>query len=113
MLYPALTVITGIIMVIISAVSLVVSVRAGGIVINQVRFLASGILLALHFPLTHFLAGLILPYFEKLGPIEGNADASLWTAVALIVTAQLIILPTSRELYGAYLADRLLRRAAA
>lgn len=112
MLYPVLTVIVGSIVAIISAISLVVCARAGGIFVNQARFLACGILLVLHFPLTDFLNGLILPWLEKIGAVEGNSTASYWAAVALIVTVQLIILPTSRELYATYVADRLSRRDA-
>lgn len=110
MLYPVLTVVVGSIVVIISAISLIVCARAGGIFINQIRFLASGILLILHFPLTHFLDGLILPWLEKIGAIDGNAAASYWIAVALIVAVQLIVLPTGRELYATYVADRMTRR---
>lgn len=113
MLYPVLTVVLGSIVVISSAISLFLCVRAGGIFINQVRFLASGILLILHFPLTHFLDGLILPWLEKIGDVDGNSTASYWAAVALIVTVQLIILPTRRELYATYMADRLTRRESA
>lgn len=113
MLYPVLTVIVGSIAAVISAISLFLCARAGGIFVNQARFLASGILLALHFPLTHLLDGLFLPWLEKIGPVDGNSTASFWAATALIVTVQLIILPTSRELYATYLADRLSRRDAA
>lgn len=113
MLYPILTIAVGSIMVIISGLSLFRCLRDGGIFINQVRFLASGTLLILHFPLTRFLDGQILPWLEKIGAIEGNAPASYWISVGLIVTVQLIILPTGRELYGAYMADRLTRRAGA
>lgn len=112
MLYPILTIIVGSIMVILAGFSLFRCVRDGGIFINQARFLASGILLILHFPLTRLLDGLILPWLEKIGAVEGNVQASYWISVALIVAVQLIILPTGRELYGAYLADRLSRRAA-
>lgn len=110
LLYPILTVVVGSIVVIISGISLYRCARDGGIFINQLRFLASGILLALHFPLTHFLDSLILPWLEKIGAIEGNVPASYWIAVGLIVTVQLIILPTGRELYATYMADRLTRR---
>ncbi|WP_422758915.1 hypothetical protein [Paenarthrobacter sp. C1] len=44
--------------------------------------------------------------------MDGNSTASFWAATALVVTVQLIILPTSRELYATYLADRLSRRNA-
>jgi uncharacterized protein YceK len=113
LLYPVLTVVVGSIMAILAAVSLVLCARAGGIFINQARFLASGVLLILHFPLTHLLDGLILPWLEKIGTIDGNVTASYWIAVALIVTLQLIILPTGRELYATYMADRLTRRGPA
>lgn len=112
-MYPILTIVVGSIMVILSGISLFRCVRDGGIFVNQARFLASGVLLIGHFPLTHFLDGLILPWLEKFGAIEGNEPASYWISVGLLVTIQLIILPTGRELYGAYMADRLARRAAA
>lgn len=112
MLYPVLTVVVGSIVVIVSAISLFFCARAGGIFVNQARFLASGTLLALHFPLAHVLDSLILPWLEKIGAVDGNSTASYWAAVAIIVTAQLIILPTRRELYATYMADRLTRRDA-
>lgn len=113
MIYPALTVVVGAVIAVLSAISLIVCARAGGIFINQARFLASGVLLALHFPLTHFLDGLILPWYEKIGVIDGNATASYWSAMALIVAVQLIVLPTRAELYATYMADRLTRRGTA
>ncbi len=109
-LYLVLTVVVGSIVVIVSGISLFFCARAGGIFVNQARFLASGILLLLHFPLTHFLDGLILPWLKKIGTVDGNTTVSYWAAMALIVTVQLIILPTSRELYATYMADRLTRR---
>ncbi|WP_422758916.1 hypothetical protein [Paenarthrobacter sp. C1] len=42
MLYLVLTVIVGSIVAVISAISLFLCARAGGIFVNQVRFLASG-----------------------------------------------------------------------
>jgi hypothetical protein len=111
LLYPFLTIAVGSIMVILSGLSLFRCLRDGGIFINQARFLASGILLILHFPLTRLLDALILPWLEKIGAIDGNVPPSYWISVGLLVTVQLIILPTGRELYGAYMADRLARRA--
>ncbi|GAA1772291.1 hypothetical protein GCM10009712_20400 [Pseudarthrobacter sulfonivorans] len=113
MIYPILTVVVGIIVVTVSGVSLFRCVRDGGIFINQIRFLASGVVLMAHFPLTHWLDGLILPWLEKIGAIDGNAAASYWIAVALIVTVQMIVLPTGRELYATYMADRITRRGVA
>jgi hypothetical protein len=113
LIYPIITVVVGLIMVLISAISLYRCVRDGGIFINQIRFIASGVLLIAHFPLTHFLDGLILPWLEKIGAIDGNASASYWIAVVLIVTVQMIVLPTGRELYATYMADRLTRRGSA
>lgn len=112
MLYPALTVVVGTIVAVISAISLFFCARAGGIFINQARFLASGVLLALRFPLTELLDGLILPGLEKISPIDCNATASYWAATAVVVAVQLIIPPTSWELYATYMADRLTRRDA-
>ncbi len=113
MLYPALTVIVGSIVATLSIVSLVGSARAGGIFINQARFLLSGLLLILHFPLTSLLDSLILPWYEKIGAVEGNASASYWTAMVLLVTIQLIVLPTRHEMYASYVADRITRRTGA
>ncbi|GAA4034902.1 hypothetical protein GCM10023063_18940 [Arthrobacter methylotrophus] len=110
MFYPVLTVVVGSIVAIISAISLFICARAGGIFLNQARFLACGILLILHFPLTNFLDGLILSWLEKLGTIDGSSTASYWAATAVVVAVQLIILPTSRELYATYMADRLTHR---
>lgn len=36
---------------------------------------------------------------------------SYWTAVAILVTVQLLILPTRRELYTGFFTDRLTRTA--
>lgn len=110
MIYPVLTVAVGSVVVLISGISLFRCIRDGGIFVNQVRFLASGILLALHFPLTRLLDGLILPWLEKVGAVEGNDIASYWISMALIVTVQMIILPTGRELYATYMADRITRQ---
>jgi hypothetical protein len=109
-LYTVLTVVVGSIVAVISAVSLFVCARAGGVFLNQARFLAAGIILALHFPLTNLLDGLILSWLQKIGPVDGDATASFWAATVLIVAVQLIIVPTSRELYATYLADRFARR---
>ncbi|MGX1161017.1 hypothetical protein FBY31_0619 [Arthrobacter sp. SLBN-100] len=110
MIYPIVTVVVGASMVVLSGISLFRCIRDGGIFINQLRFLASGVLLILHFPLTHLLDGIILPWLEKIGAVEGNVQASYWISAALIVAVQLIILPTGRELYASYMADRITRR---
>lgn len=111
MIYPVLTVIVGSIVVLISGISLFRCLRDGGIFVNQVRFLVSGMLLVFHFPLTRFLDGLILPWLEKVGAVEGNDIASYWISMALIVAIQMIIVPTGRELYVTYMADRITRSA--
>lgn len=111
MIYPILTVLVGSIVVITSGISLYRCVRDGGIFINQLRILASGVLLTAHFPLTHFLDGLILPGLEKIGAIDGNVSGSYWIYVALIVTGPADHPPTGRELYATYMADRLTPRA--
>lgn len=49
LIYPIVTVVVGSIIMILSGVSLFRCIRDGGIFINQLRFLASGALLILHF----------------------------------------------------------------
>ncbi|MGN7200376.1 hypothetical protein [Arthrobacter sp. SAFR-044] len=93
-----MTVVVGSIVAAISTISLVTCARADGIFISQARSLACGVLLILHFPLTHFLDGLMLPWLEKVGSVDGDTTASYWATLVLIVAVQLIILPTRREL---------------
>lgn len=111
MLYPVLTVIVGSVIILASVLSLLRAFRAGGIFLNQIRFILSGVLLVLHYPLTSLLDGYLLPLLDK-ADIDNAATVSHWTALVVIVAAQLIILPTKRDLYGVYLADRLTRRTA-
>jgi hypothetical protein len=109
MLYPILTVCAGVLMTVISAFSLVRCAQAGGIFINQLRFLISGILLTLHFPLTDWGTEWALPHLQQLGAGEEAFTLAYWGAMAAVVTAQLVVIPTRRDLYATYLADRLAR----
>ncbi|GAB3283547.1 hypothetical protein GCM10027449_26690 [Sinomonas notoginsengisoli] len=83
--------------------------RGDGVFVNQLRFPASGALLIVHFLLVGVLQSWILPNLDAIGRFEENASYSYWTATAVVVALQLIVLPTRRELYGSYLADRLSR----
>lgn len=44
-----------------------------------------------------------------IGHFDENSAYSYWIATAVMVALQLIVLPTRRELYSSYLADRLSR----
>lgn len=109
MTYLLLTLIVGTLMVVLSVASAVLTAKQGGIFINQLRFLVSGLLLAAHFPLTHWIAGKLGRYMDPEGSIAEMPQISFWTAVAILVAVQLIILPTRRELYLGFFADRLAR----
>ncbi len=109
MLFPLMTVIAGSIVVLCAALSLARAVIEGGIFFNQLRFLVCGILLILHFPFTGLLAGLILPHLQSISPLAGNGAAAFWAGTFVMVVIQLIVLPTRRELYSTYMADRFSR----
>lgn len=110
MLYPILTVAVGALMVFLSVTSAVRQIKDGGIVINQLRFLLSGLLLIAHFPLTHLIEKPLLELMNKAQVLEGNPAGAYWCAVFLLVTVQMIILPTAKELYASYFLERISRR---
>lgn len=112
-MYPLLTASVGSVIVLLSAWSLVRAFGAGGIFVNQLRFLASGLLLAFHFPLVSLASVFLAPYLTGFDMVNLSEGAPFWAAVILLVTAQLIVLPTGRELYLTYLADRFTGRTAA
>ncbi|HEX9089048.1 MAG TPA: hypothetical protein VF867_16140, partial [Arthrobacter sp.] len=68
--------------------------------------------LALFFPLHDLSTSVIFKYIEPLGAGEDSFTLAYWASIALHVTVQLLILPTQRELYSTYLADRLTRATA-
>lgn len=109
LLFQIATVAVGVLVALLSVLSLVHAAASGGLFVNQARFLASGILLALHFPLAGWLDDWIRPNLDAIGRVEENATYSYWIATAVIVAVQLIVLPTRGELYSSYLADRLSR----
>jgi hypothetical protein len=111
-MYALLTVAAGGTIALLALWSLIRTIGAGGIIVNQIRFLASGLLLALHYPLVSLLSRLLEPYLINVTGLGLDYDVPFWAAVALLVIAQLIILPTGRELYATFLADRLARRTA-
>lgn len=112
MMYPLITAMAGAAIALLSAWSLIRAIGDGGIFVNQIRFLVSGLLLAFHYPLVSLISGLLGPHLTVFDAVDVPEGAPFWSAVALLVAAQLIILPTRRELYASYLADRLSRRAA-
>lgn len=109
-MYALLTVAAGGAIAVLALWSLIRTIGAGGIFVNQLRFLVSGLLLALHYPLVSLLLRLLEPYLVNVTKLGLDYDVPFWGAVALLVLAQLIILPTGRELYATYLADHLTRR---
>lgn len=110
MTYLILTLAVGLLMAGLSLASAILVARQGGIFINQLRFLISGLVLAAHFPLTHWIGSMLEPYMA-VELVPEAEQLSYWTAVAILVTAQLVILPTRRELYMGFFADRLTRTA--
>lgn len=106
MSFALATVLAGSLMAVLSLLSLVRAASRGMPFVSQIRFFLSGVLLALHVPAVHFLDGLLLPHLQGLGSAALAAAASFWAATAIVVSVQLIILPTSRELYAPYLEDR-------
>lgn len=111
-MYPLITALAGGVIVLLSGWSLVRAISDGGLFVNQLRFLVSGLLLAFHYPLVSLISGLLGPHLTVFEAIDVPEGAPFWSAVILLVAAQLIILPTGRELYATYLADRFSRRAA-
>lgn len=110
MTYLILTLVVGLAMAGLSLASAILVARQGGIFINQIRFLISGLVLAAHFPLTHWIGSMLEPHMA--GNLIPEAEQlSHWTAVVILVTVQLIILPTRRDLYVGFFADRLTRTA--
>ncbi len=107
--YLLITIVAGTLMAALSAWSLVRCVQDGGVFINQLRFLASGILLALFFPLHGLATDFIFKHIEPLGAGKDSFTLAYWAAMALYVTVQVAILPTQREMYSTYLADRFTR----
>lgn len=110
MLYPILTVSVGAIMVWLSVVAIMRLARDGGLIINPIRFLVSGLLLIAHFPLTHLLEKPLAEFFDRTVELETNDSAAYWCAVFILVTVQLVVLPTARELYASYFLERISRR---
>ncbi|HEX9088482.1 MAG TPA: hypothetical protein VF867_13260, partial [Arthrobacter sp.] len=90
MLYPLLTVAAGLLMAGLAGFSLVRCIRDGGIFVNQARFLISGILLALFFPLHDLSTSVIFKYIEPLGAGEDSFTLAYWASIALHVTVQLL-----------------------
>jgi hypothetical protein len=111
-MYPLITALAGGTIVLLSVWSLVRAIADGGIFVNQLRFLVSGLLLAFHYPLVSLISGLMGPHLTVFEAVDLPEGAPFWSAVVLLVAAQLIVLPTGRELYATYLADRLSRRTA-
>lgn len=109
MLYPLLTVAAGLLMTVISVFSLRRCIIEGGMFVNQIRFLVSGLLLMAFFPLQDLSTGFLLNYIEPLNAGEDAFTLAYWLSIALHVTVQVIIQPTQRELYSTYMADQLAR----
>lgn len=107
--YLLITIVAGTLMAALSAWSLVRCIQDGGVFVNQLRFFVSGILLALFFPLHGLATDAVFDFIEPLGAGEDSYTLAYWAAVAAYVTVQVAILPTQRELYSTYLADRFTR----
>lgn len=99
----------GVLMTAISGFSLWRCIQHGGVFINQLRFLVSGLLLVFFFPLQDLSTDFILKNISELGAGEDSFTLAYWASIAVHVTVQIIILPTQREMYSTYMADQMAR----
>lgn len=102
--YSMLTAIGGLLMTALSLWSVVRQVMRGDLFLMvPLRFMISGILLTLHFPLTSRISGWFEPHLQGLVDVVDISQLSNWFAIAGLICAQLIVLPTSKDLYiGAF-----------
>lgn len=99
-MYPLLTAIGGLIMASLSLWRVVRQIMAGDFFLMiPIRFMLSGILLAAHYPLTSHLSQVIHPHLTGLSEGLDTGMLSTWLAIAGLICAQLIVIPTSRDLY--------------
>ena len=98
----------GALVVVLAVTALTRNFSSGGQVLNPLRFLACGILLILHFPLVSWLQAQTRMWIGATGP-AGTEMVVEWAPVIAVTAMYLIILPTARELYAAYLLDRYAR----
>lgn len=98
----------GVIVAILSLTALTRNFSGGGQLVNPARFLGVGILLILHFPLVSWLRDQATLWVGA-SDAAGTAMLLEWAPVVAVLALQLILLPTGRELYSAYLMERYAR----
>lgn len=98
----------GVLVLILAVTALTRNISSGGQVLNPLRFLGCGILLMVHFPLVSWLQS---QTELRIGDSELAGAVLLveWAPVVAVSALYLIMLPTARELYAAYLAERYAR----
>lgn len=97
-----LSVVAGLLLMAIAVSSMVRNLNTGGLLGNPVRFLTSGALLAAHFPLVTWVQELVQHELDRAARFDPELLSAHWAAVVMVCAAQLIILPTSAELYAGF-----------
>lgn len=97
-----LTVVAGLILMALAITSMVRNLNTGGLLGNPVRFLTSGALLIAHFPLVNWVEGLVQHELDLSATFDPGLLSAHWAAVVMVCAVQLIILPTSAELYAGF-----------
>lgn len=98
----------GVAIFILAVTALTRNISSAGQVLNPLRFLGCGVLLIVHFPLVSWLQD---QASLQIGASEFAGTEMLveWAPVIAVSALYLIMLPTARELYTAYLTDRYAR----
>jgi hypothetical protein len=96
----------GLIIMALALTAMIRNMTSGGLLGNPARFLASGALLVAHFPLVDWVAGLVQGELDRSAKIDPGLLSAHWSAVIMVCAAQLIILPTAREVYAGFLYRR-------
>jgi hypothetical protein len=92
----------GFILMALAITFMVRNLKTGGLLGNPVRFLTSGALMVAHFPLVNWAQGLVQHELDRAATIDPDLLSAHWAAVIMVGAAQLIILPTSAELYAGF-----------
>lgn len=101
-----LTVAAGFTLMALAFAAMVRNLTSGGLLGNPARFFASGALLVAHFPLVDWITELVQTEFDRSIRIDPGMLSAHWSAVIMVCSAQLIILPTAREVYTGFLFRR-------
>lgn len=98
----------GILVTILAVTALTRNFSVGGQLVNPARFLGCGILLIVHVPLVDWLRGTAAAWVGG-SDLAGTQMLLEWAPVVAVLALYLILLPTGRELYSAYLLERYAR----